>query len=392
VTKARSAIATLVEIAAVAGIAYGISTCGAAPPVETNATTAVGVATTLALIALCALAVAVRQIAGPRVGMVWLVSAVLLAFAAFGMWRMYQRASARLVFGYPPETQVDRFIAGTVLTRGGKAYIERNPTMPIAEVVANHRGPDYRERIWTPESIQESRDALTQLFAAFVVTLVAGVFSALEGTWRSFVAAPTRGPKTKILFVASNPQTETALSLAEEIRTITNKIREAEYRDTLELESCWAARPDDLLLRLNESSPTIVHFSGHGTEEGELLLNADNEAESPVTTDALKSLFTVLRGKIRLVVLSACYSERQADAIVETIDCVVGMKAEVADEAAITFAGSFYRALGFGKSVQEAFEQGKTGLLLANMTVNATPVIRSRSGVDAGAIRLAGPA
>jgi hypothetical protein len=50
--------------------------------------------------------------------------------------------------------------------------------------------------------------------------------------------------KTKVLFLASDPFKAQALALDEEIRAITAQVRSAEYRDTLELVSAWAVKPD----------------------------------------------------------------------------------------------------------------------------------------------------
>jgi hypothetical protein len=93
-------------------------------------------------------------------------------------------------------------------------------------------------------------------------------------------------------------------------------------------------------------------------------------------------LLTTLKDNIRIVVLNACYSRPQAEAIVETIDCAAGMKKAIGDDAAIVFASSFYRALGFGRSVQEAFDQGRTALLLNGIPEANTPDLLVRNGVD----------
>ena len=45
----------------------------------------------------------------------------------------------------------------------------------------------------------------------------------------------------KVLFLAADPFKQNALSLDEEIRAITAKIRASAYRDTMELVSAWAA-------------------------------------------------------------------------------------------------------------------------------------------------------
>ncbi len=170
--------------------------------------------------------------------------------------------------------------------------------------------------------------------------------------------------KIKILFLAANPASTSQLRLDEEIRAISEKIRASEHRDSLELISAWAVRPDDLLQLLNMHKPTIVHFSGHGSQAGELLL-ADSGGEArPVSTRALTALFSTLKDNIRLVVLNACYSRVQGQSISQTNDYVVGMNAAIGDTAAMVFASSFYRALGFARTVQEAFDQGLTAILL----------------------------
>jgi len=74
--------------------------------------------------------------------------------------------------------------------------------------------------------------------------------------------------------------------------------------------------------------------------------------------------------------------QSKPEAIVEHIDCAVGMNTAVGDEAAITFAASFYRVLGFGRSVQQAFDQGKTAVMLAGISEENTPKLLCRSGVD----------
>jgi FMN phosphatase YigB (HAD superfamily) len=197
--------------------------------------------------------------------------------------------------------------------------------------------------------------------------------------------------KIKILFLAANPLGTDRLQLDEEIRSIREKIRAAEYRDEIELISAWAVRPDDLIQLLNEHQPQIVHFSGHGSPTGEILLVDSTGTAKPVSTGALKALFKTLKGNIRLVVLNACYSEAQAAAIIENIDCAVGMTTAIEDRTAAIFAASFYRALGFGRSVEEAFEQGKTALLLEGIPDDTVPDLRCRVGVQASQVTLVSP-
>jgi CHAT domain len=193
--------------------------------------------------------------------------------------------------------------------------------------------------------------------------------------------------KSRILFLAANPA-GSQLQLDVESRAIEQKIRATDHRDSLELVTKWAVRPDDLLEYLNEYRPHVVHFSGHGTEEEQIILVDDSQRAIPVSSAALKQLFTTLKDNIRVVLLNACYSRDQAEAIVEVIDCAIGMKQEIGDEAALAFAASFYRAVGYGHSVNDAFEQGKVALMLQGIPEETTPTLLVREGVDADALFL----
>jgi CHAT domain-containing protein len=197
--------------------------------------------------------------------------------------------------------------------------------------------------------------------------------------------------KIKILFVSANPAGMPQLQLDKEAREIEAKIRAAEYRDSLELITKWAVRPDDLLQALNQHKPHIVHFSGHGNPTEEIVLLDELGKPKPVSKEALVHLFRALKDNIRVVVLNACFARPQAEAITEEIDCAVGMMRAIGDNAAITFAASFYRAIGFGRSIKQAFDQGIAALLLDGSLQGKTPVLVSRRNVAPNEVFLINP-
>src|SRR5260370_20342798 len=67
------------------------------------------------------------------------------------------------------------------------------------------------------------------------------------------------------------------------------------------------------------------------------------------------------------------------------------MKRAIGDDAAITFAASFYRAIGFGRSVREAFDQGRTALLLEGIREETTPDLMTRQTITPESIVLINP-
>jgi serine/threonine protein kinase len=197
--------------------------------------------------------------------------------------------------------------------------------------------------------------------------------------------------KVKVLFLAANPADTQPLHLDEEIRQITAKVRSSEHRESLELVSRWAVRPDDLMQALLEEMPQVVHFSGHGSPAQELLLLDDRGNPRPVSQDALVNLFRILRDNVRVIVLNAYGSRPQAEALADIIGCTIGMNRPIGDAAATVFAASFYRTLGFGRSVQLAFDLGKVALRLEGIAEDEAPELFVRRGVDAATTVLIAP-
>jgi hypothetical protein len=99
----------------------------------------------------------------------------------------------------------------------------------------------------------------------------------------------------------------------------------------------------------------------------------------PRRDEALAGLFELCAGQIECVILNACYSEIQAEAIAKHILYVIGMKAAVSDVAALEFAIGFYDALGAGKSIEEAFGFGCNAIALQNLPEDLTPVLKKKS-------------
>lgn len=187
--------------------------------------------------------------------------------------------------------------------------------------------------------------------------------------------------KIKVLFLAASPDVA-PLRLDEEIRAITRTIRASENRDALHVVSYFAVRPDDLQQALLEHKPHVLHFSGHGSESAELVLLDKNGQPKPVSARAMVNLLKTLRDNLRLVVLNACYSQTQAKAITQVVECAVGMKQAIGGDAAVRFAAALYRGLAFGRSVRAAFDLGINALMLDGIPEDTTPRLHARTRVD----------
>ena len=187
----------------------------------------------------------------------------------------------------------------------------------------------------------------------------------------------------KILVLTANPLNTPRLRLDKEVREIQNGLRRSSHRDDLELETEVATRREDLRRAMLEFQPDIVHFCGHGAkkegvstvDEG-IILEDDCGNGILVGADALSGFFELFADKLKCVVLNACYTEVQANAIAQHIEYVIGMKQGIEDSVAIEFAVAFYDALGAGKSIDFAYKLARNAIhQLANVPQELIPVL-----------------
>ncbi|MFG6103678.1 AAA-like domain-containing protein [Leptothoe sp. EHU-05/26/07-4] len=183
-----------------------------------------------------------------------------------------------------------------------------------------------------------------------------------------------------ILILTANPSDTSRLRLDEEVREIQAGLNLSAERDSFNVVSQWATRPDDLRRALLKYQPQIVHFSGHGAGAAGLLLENDTGETKPVSSIALSRLFRLFTS-VECVLLNACYSQHQAEAVVEHVDYVVGMTNAMGDRAAIEFAVGFYDALGYGHPVPFAYEVGLSAIALEGIDEVATPILKIRKGL-----------
>jgi CHAT domain len=182
----------------------------------------------------------------------------------------------------------------------------------------------------------------------------------------------------KILFLSANPTDTGRLRLDKEVREIEEGLKRSNERRRFELIPRFAVKADDLRRSLLDSSAQIVHFAGHGEGNDGILVENDQGQAFQVPTDALADLFELCAGHIECVVLNACYSEVQADAIAKHIPYVIGMKADVSDGAAREFAVGFYDAIGAGKSIEDAFRFGCNAIALKGIPEHLVPVLKKK--------------
>jgi len=189
----------------------------------------------------------------------------------------------------------------------------------------------------------------------------------------------------KVLFFASNPAGSNPLKLVQEVNEIRSKLRASGGH--IELIDRHGAGVDMIIDELNREEPEIVHFSGHGSPQNELVLYGPNDTTQLVSKESLGQLFGAFPGQTRVVLLNACYSKGQAEIIRQHVDCVIGMNDEIKDSAATNFSAAFYSALGFGKDVQAAYDQARVAVSMKQSDDPEIIELLARPGVDPKSIQ-----
>lgn len=192
--------------------------------------------------------------------------------------------------------------------------------------------------------------------------------------------------KIKILLIALDDKDSTSrLRFDQEARGIEEKIRIGANRDYFSLLAEWIVSRSDLQQALLRHRPHIVHFTGRGIGKGVSLEDKSGNRKS-VSPDFLRAMFEILSDEISCVVLNSCFSKTQAQAIAESVGCVVGTPRDLQDEVTVSFFASFYQALAYGRSLQEAFQLGYLQVKLEGWNESSKPVLLVSQGVDADEI------
>jgi len=197
--------------------------------------------------------------------------------------------------------------------------------------------------------------------------------------------------KITVLFLASNPKNTDSLRLDEEAREIREMISKSKHRDAVKFETRLAVRPLDILQAINELNPDVIHFSGHGTQNDEIVLEDADGAAKLVSKEGIVQTIRLSSERIKLVFFNICFSSEQAQDVVKHIEAAIGMTTSIGDKAAIVFSSSFYSALGFGLSLEKSFSQAKAALLLEGIPEENTPAIYIKDGLNSEDIFIVKP-
>jgi hypothetical protein len=162
--------------------------------------------------------------------------------------------------------------------------------------------------------------------------------------------------KLKLLFLSASPANDDPVRSGAEIREIHQQIALSLDRKRFEVRAYFAVRTSDLTRILLDHPPNILHFSGHGDEQGGICLENDLGEPMPVSGEMLAGLFAGFKGTLRIVFLNACETRAMAEAFRPLAEYTIVMNRRVSGRTALVFAMAFYQAFARRQSVRDSFD------------------------------------
>lgn len=196
------------------------------------------------------------------------------------------------------------------------------------------------------------------------------------------------GFATNVLFLSANPISESPLDVDKEQSRIVKVRNGSKFQSKIRIEGLPNLDLPEFAKSLRLHKPNVVHFSGHGSSDGALVMRDENGQGTKMAPKGLARLLAQQKSTIQLIVLNACYSSKLADLLISDIDCVVGMNDSVSDDAAILFAQAFYSAIFDGDSIGDAFDTSAASIEARYGDEKDIPLLRTKVGADAYRIKL----
>lgn len=173
-------------------------------------------------------------------------------------------------------------------------------------------------------------------------------------------------PRSTVLSVvhfSANARSHRRLNLRGEADRIELGLREGKRR--YKLERVTKTDPDIFMETLRRTTPSIIHFSGHGGPDG-IVMESDDHGHVVITPEMFATAIKHAGATVEVVVLNACHSAVLAEALLAHVDCVIGLSDEIEDDAALAFSSDFYRDLG-SKGVHRAYQIARNQMAMKQM-------------------------
>ena len=238
---------------------------------------------------------------------------------------------------------------------------QASPIVPHSMLLINYNSlmDDFYKGSITAETFQVRQAKLWESFFYFAGKLK-------ETDQQRLVNGQTAAQTAKkpILYISATPANVENLQVDFEFKKIKASLEGGVKRDLFELLSpLMAVTLQDFLQAKHRYKPSIIHFSGHGLQDGLMFVTSENVFQI-IPNELLKEVFKGIEAYAELIILNSCYASAQAKIISANGIYVIGMNAPVSDLAALDLSDNLYRFISDGQDTEEAFKNVKVMIAL----------------------------
>lgn len=153
-----------------------------APPDETGASFAVGVASFAALIAFLFVSALAQGRLRRKAKKYWYIAAAVLTVVFLVSAFIYQDARSAYTFLWPPNADPkELYVAGDTFTPLAQQAQNNDPSLTPTKLVAGFGGIDERTAVWPADSIRRVGRKLALVYVLTVLSIAAVIFCLTEG-------------------------------------------------------------------------------------------------------------------------------------------------------------------------------------------------------------------
>lgn len=189
--------------------------------------------------------------------------------------------------------------------------------------------------------------------------------------------------RTRLLILLPSPRGTIPSESAAEASALRDALLRSTYGRSFEIRELSFVTADSLRNAIKDTRPHAVHIATHGERTSLEIQNERGEIANLLPQDfadiirqAHRAARRSANDSILLITLSACFSDQYALALMPIASCAVGMTGLVECKNAIAYFTAFYKTLGDGQSVAEAFSVAGTNLSVHDSSFRNVPVLK----------------
>lgn len=173
----------------------------------------------------------------------------------------------------------------------------------------------------------------------------------------------------RILIVSANPNDTSNIHAEKFFKTIKTAIDKSKKDDIHKVSYCAASSYEDFIYELQNFSPNIIHFVGHGDRIDRFAFEREDGEREMVWLENVNELLSTYSDTVKMVHFSSCHSYDSAKSLSYKIKYTLGWQGDADVDLALDFCKWFYFFSSKDSDFEKAYERSLTQIKNFNNSV-----------------------